>query len=121
MSAITSTANLTIVQGNLKRAFATTRGFDFVSSTPVMASGVASIGTSHEALPMGDVSTAGWARLENLDATNYVEIGVVVTGTFYPTIKLKATEFCVVRLGTNAPYARANTAAVQLDYVILQD
>jgi len=122
MSAITSTGNLTIAQGNLKRTFVTTRGFDFVSSTPTMAAGVASIGfATHEAIVLQDVATCGWARFENLDATNYVELGVVVAATFYPFIKLKATEFCIIRLGSNAPYAKANTAAVQLDYEIFTD
>jgi len=87
-----------------------------------MSAGVASIGfATHEAIVLQDVSSCGWARFENLDATNYVELGVVVAATFYPFIKLKATEFCIIRLGSNAPYAKANTAAVQLDYEIFTD
>lgn len=122
MADINVTGHLILTKGNLKRSFTTTKSFDFVASAPTMAAGVASIGfAAHEAVPMGDVSTAGWARLENLDSTNYVEIGVEVAATFYPFLKLKAGEFCVIRLGTNAPYAKANTAAVQLDYEIFQD
>jgi len=123
MSAITSTGNLTIAQGNLKRTFVTTRGFDFVSSTPTASSGVVSVATTStgQALVLQGVSTCGWARFENLDATNYVEIGVSVSSVFYPFIKLKPTEFCIVRLGSNAPYARANTLSVQLDYEIFTD
>jgi len=122
MSDINLTGNLILTKGNLKRTLTTTRGFDFVATAPTRAAGVASIGfAAHEAIVMGDVSTAGWARFENLDSTNYVQIGIDVGAVFYPFVKLKATEFCFLRLGTNAPYAKANTAAVQLDYEIFQD
>lgn len=122
MSDIAINSTLTISKGGLKRSFSDVAGFDFVASSPAVAAGVPTIGTSaHEALPMQDVSTAGWARFKNLDSTNYVQIGVDSTGTFIPMLKLKALESCVVRLATNAPYAKANTASVQLDYEIFQD
>lgn len=77
---------------------------------------------THEALAMGDVSTAGYAQFRNLDATNYVEVGVDVAATFYPFLKLKPGEGSgPVRLGTSAPYAQADTGAVKLDYLILED
>lgn len=120
MADINFTGNLSISKGNLRRQFATSRAFDFTSSAPPAACGIASIGTTHEAIAMGDVATAGWARFENLDATNYLEIGIVVAATFYPVVKLKATEFCIFPLGTNAPYAKSNTAACLLDYEIFE-
>lgn len=85
------------------------------------AGGVQSIGfAAAEALGITDVSTAGYAYFRNIDTVSYVEIG---TGTapFVPFMKLKAGEAAVLRLGTNAPTARANTAAVNLQYWILQD
>lgn len=83
-------------------------------------SGHPSIGTaSHEALPVVDVGTAGWAFFKNLDSTNYVEIGTDATGTFVPFLKLLAGESSgPIRLATSAPYAKANTAAVKLEYAI---
>ena len=85
------------------------------------AGGVQSIGyLSAETLGVTDVSTCGYAYFRNTDATNYVEIGTG-TGTFVAFAKLKAGEAAVLRLGTNAPTARANTAAVNLQYFILQD
>ena len=80
--------------------------------------GAPTIGTTEEALPMGDVATAGWAVFRNLDATNYVEIGTVPVATFVPFLKLKPGEWFACRLGTNAPYAKANTASCVLDYKI---
>ncbi len=76
---------------------------------------------AHEALVLGDVTTCGWAYFKNTDATNYVQIGVDTTGTFRAVIKLKPGEGGVIRLATNAPYAQAAVAAVNLHYWILQD
>ena len=86
----------------------------------ITAGGVQKIGTTHEALVMGDIGTAGWARFMNIDATNYVELGIVTGGTFYPFAKLKPGETFPLRLGTNAPYAKANTAEVNLEYLIIE-
>jgi hypothetical protein len=72
------------------------------------------------AIPLGSVSTAGLSYFRNLDATNYLTIGVVVSATFYPLVKLKAGESCLLRLGTNAPYALANTATCVLEYEVLE-
>ena len=84
------------------------------------AGGVQTIGTTAETLGVTDVSTCGYAYFRNTDATNFVEIGTG-TGTFVAFAKLKAGEAAILRLGTNAPTARANTAAVNLQYFILQD
>jgi len=74
---------------------------------------VQSIGTSEEALVLGDVVTPGFIFVENLDVTNYVEIGL--TGSY--TVKLKAREWAIFRLA-GAPYALANTADVIIKYTI---
>lgn len=84
------------------------------------AGGVQNIGTSGETLSVTDLSTAGYAFFRNLGPTNFVEIGTGTT-TFVAFARLKAGEAAVMRLGTNAPTARANTAAVNLQYYILAD
>lgn len=71
-----------------------------------------------QALDLGSVVTPGFAVFQNLDATNYVDIGVYSGGSFYPFTRLKAGEQQMVRLSTNAPYALANTASVSLFYII---
>ena len=78
-------------------------------------------GTAGETITMGDTGTAGWAFFRNTDTANFVEIGVQVAGTFYPFVKLKAGESCILRLGTNTPYARSNTATTNLQFFILSD
>ena len=72
-----------------------------------------------EALGVTDVTNGGVFWFRNLDDTNYVEIGTQVSGTFYPFLKLLAGEYAVGRIGTSAPYARANSAVVKLQYRIL--
>lgn len=72
-----------------------------------------------EAIDVTDVAVGGVFYFRNTDATNYVEIGFQVSATFYPFLKLLAGEFAVGRLGNAAPYGRANTANVNLQYRIL--
>jgi len=87
-----------------------------------MVKNVQGIGfATHAALDMGSLTTAGYAVFQNLDDTNYVEVGVDGAGTFYPLIKLEAGEQACLRLTTSSPYAQANTAAVDLLYVIYED
>lgn len=118
---IRANVSLTVAKGNI----ATTRSTNntVTMSGSVYAQGVQSIPTTANgtAISVGSVATAGWAYFRNLDAANYVEIGVQTGGTFYPTLKLLAGEACLVRLTTNAPYAQANTAAVLLDYTLISN
>ena len=81
---------------------------------------VQSIGTgSHEAISVGDVSSAELFYFKNLDATNYVDIGTDNTGTFIPAIRVKAgKEGWIPCVSTNALYAKANTASVNLEYFL---
>jgi hypothetical protein len=91
-------------------------------STAALMRNVQSISNSaHSALDLGSVVTPGFAVFQNLDSTNYIEVGIDVTGAFYPFLKLKAGEQGIVRLGISAPYAKANGAAVSLFYVIYAD
>lgn len=120
---ISINASLSVRKGNLSDTRSHSGSFTLNAASPAKAAGIASIGfAAHEAIPMGDVSTAGWARFKNLDATNYVQIGTDVTGTFVPFLKLMPGEPAgPLRLGTNAPYAKAAVAAVKLDYEIYDD
>lgn len=80
------------------------------------SNGVQEIGTSHELVGITDITNKGFAYFGNLDTTNYVEIGVEVSSTFYPLIKLAAGETAVLKLSPSvAVYAQANTAAIDLE------
>jgi hypothetical protein len=43
-----------------------------------------------------------------------------VSGTFYPFGKLLPGEVALLRLGTSAPYARADTAAADLEFGVVE-
>jgi hypothetical protein len=75
----------------------------------------------HEALDVGDVATNGWFIAQNLDATNYIEIGVEVSSTFYGVIRIEPNEIVLCRLSQTTIYAKANTAACKLDYLLYED
>lgn len=79
---------------------------------------VQNVGTSEEALDMGDITDPGWAYFRNLDTSNYVEIRAA-TGDA-ACIRINAGESCCFRLVATAPFVIANTASLDLEYMIVQ-
>ena len=78
------------------------------------APGVVTVGTSEENINFGDVLCPGWCIIENLDTTNYVDIGPDSTG-MVEMIRVEAGKVAIVFLYPNVTLvAKANTAAVQL-------
>ena len=118
---ITYRNTLSVRKGTLVQAVDSGQSLATMTGTTSIG-GVQTVGTSDEALTIGsDVGTLGFAWFLNTATTNYVEIGVKPAGTFYPLIKLKAVESAGFRFGTNAPYVKANTASVNLHYVLYAD
>lgn len=78
------------------------------------------IGTSEEALQLGELSgaTLGYAVFINRDATNFVELRVSTGSTKF--VKVKPGEVSMFRFGSGvtAPFAIADTAAVSLEFKI---
>jgi len=75
------------------------------------------IGTGNEALLVNtDIGTAGRAYFENMDGTNFIEIGLSDSYT----IKLLAGEKCVVPVATRALFAQAHTAPITLRCSIME-
>jgi len=117
---ITLTLKMAVLKGSL--AHTENPGAISVTLSGTNATGgVQNIGTTAEALTMGDVSSPGYAYFRNTGTTNFVELGTGTGGSFVGFAKLKAGEAAVIRLTTAAPTARANTAAVDLQYFILAD
>ena len=75
---------------------------------------------AHEALGLGSLSTPGWGVFMNLDDTNFIEVGIDVGATFYPFLHLEPGDVQMGRLAA-VPYALADTAAVDLWYVIYEE
>lgn len=118
---ISITQNISATKGN--QTYSRSRSYRADWTTARMDGQTQSIGTTHEALTVSaDVATNGMGYFTNLDATNYVEIGRDVTGTFYPVAKLKPGESAEFRVAAGVTlYAKANTAACDLDWMILND
>lgn len=80
---------------------------------------IQSIGTSEEALDIGDLGTLGWAYFHNLDATNFVSIRSG-TGAANFLKLLPGERAGPMRLAASAPYAIADTGACELWYMIVE-
>jgi hypothetical protein len=81
--------------------------------------GVQEIGTSPEVIGLDDIGTPGWFYIKNLDDTNYVEILDATDGA--ACLKLKPGEFAIGRFGSAAPAANADTAACDIEKLIIED
>lgn len=81
---------------------------------------VQNIGTSEEALIFGDVAVPGLCVIKNLDATNYVEIRPA-TGVA-DLMRINPGEVCLFRFAADctAPFAIANTGAVQIETLLIE-
>jgi hypothetical protein len=82
--------------------------------------GTQSVGTTEETVSwIADIGDEGYIFLRNLDATNYIQFGFS-TGVY--GMRLKPGEFAVLRLEPGATlYAKANTAAVNIQYIVYED
>lgn len=78
---------------------------------------VQAVGTSIEALSLGDVATPGYCMLHNLDATNFVL--VYPNNTDAAVIKLKAGEWALFRFAASAPYIKADTGACNVEVFLI--
>tara|TARA_R110002020_G_scaffold35671_8_gene107444 strand:- start:1717 stop:2085 length:369 start_codon:yes stop_codon:yes gene_type:complete len=79
------------------------------------------IGTSPEALDLGDLTTLGWAFFFNQDKTNYVEIRPATGVADF--LRIEKREWSgPMRLAPEAvPFAIADTDSVKLEYLIIED
>lgn len=120
---ITVTQTVRVVNGVFVDQFVP--GVNTITETNLgYGGGSASVSTSSsgQSLSMGSVGTLGWAYFQNTDSTNYVEVGVLVSGTFYPSIRMLAGESATLRLSPGVTYyARANTGAVLLNYRVWEN
>lgn len=80
------------------------------------------VGTTEEALGLGEVvPTNGYAMFHNLDSANLVEVYTATGGIAF--CKLLAGEWSgPLRLGSGivAPFAKATTAPVSLEYMLIE-
>lgn len=78
------------------------------------------VGTSHEALAYGDITDDCVCVLKNTHATAVIEVGVVVSSTFYPLFKIPAGERSKLsRLsGLASTYVKSSVAGAELEVTL---
>ena len=92
-------------------------------TTQASTGGIQTIATTAEAITYGDVTTPRQCYLRNLDDTNFVEVGIDVADTFYPLAKLypSADPMLFTIADSVVLYAKADTASVTIDKLILDE
>jgi hypothetical protein len=89
------------------------------NATAAVEAGSQTIGTTHEVLDLGDVSTPRIILLKNPDSANYVEIGRVISASFEAFSKIEAGSIGIVTPASGVTlYAKANSAPVSLQKFI---
>jgi hypothetical protein len=83
---------------------------------------VQSVPTTITDLVITSLTTAGFAYFQNLDSTNYIQIGLDQSGTLASFIRLQPGEFAVLRLepGINLA-AKSHTAACVLWWQVVSN
>src|SRR3990167_10134688 len=78
---------------------------------------VQAVGTSEEAILLGDVAAGGYWFVQNQDSTNFVELRSGTGATDF--IKLLAGEWAIFRLSADAsaPFAIADTSACNVRFL----
>jgi hypothetical protein len=111
---------LSVAKGNLsERVDAVNLQADLAGSRRIRNTQI--IGTTYEAIALGDLASVGFAMFRNLDTTNYVEIGGEQGANFVPVLRLNPGETAgPLRLASTSVFGRANTAAVNLDCTIFE-
>ena len=77
------------------------------------------IGTTEEAIGLGEVTSPGWGIFVNRDATNFIHPRVGTGGSRFA--RLRPGKFAILELGADitAPFAIADTGACDMDYAIV--
>lgn len=75
------------------------------------------VGTSTEAIALGDVAVGGWVLYRNLGPTNFVELYAATGETAFA--KLAVGDICLMKssAAATAPHAKADTAGIKLEVI----
>jgi len=81
--------------------------------------GVMAVPTSNTAIPLGGVTTPNWSFFYNSDPTNYIQFSNGSGGAVF--LRLRPGQYFVGPLDDACvPYAKANVAICNLEYLICQ-
>lgn len=116
---LTVSASLSFTKGSITAALAK-NGLQITITGTKKLENVQNIGTSEEALQLGDLGSAAgcWLIIINRDPTNYVNFRAATGVT--DTCKLMPGEPALFRCAASAPYLQANTAACNVEYCLIE-
>ena len=118
---IKASVRLSVTKGNLKLAYGGTTLAEDMAGSKGGNPGTVNIGTSAELISLGDITSAGYCYIRNLDATNYVEIGPTSGGALVPMLRLKAGQEALMPLTPSvALRGQANTAACDVLIAVIE-
>lgn len=115
---ITLSAKLSISKSGVEEDLSFT-GIQVTQSGSNWIKNIQSIATSETALQKGSVTTPGICIIKNLDSTNFVSVRHTTGGS--NCLKIKPGEAQLIRFSNSAPYLIADTAAVRIEYLLLED
>ena len=120
---LTVSASLSFVKGNTNVSMSK-NGLQVTVSGSQYIRNVQSINhAAEEAIQMGELAslTPGYSFWRNNDSTNFVELRPATSVADFA--KMKAGEIALFRFadGMTAPYGQADTAAVEVEYIIVED
>lgn len=85
-----------------------------------------SIGITEEAIALGEITSPGYAIFRNLDTINFVNLKVATGGAIFARLDPDTNSdgkggFAILKLGSGAqvPFAIADTAACDIEYIIV--
>jgi hypothetical protein len=112
---ITAYLSLDVANGYLSFPFSTGQ-LQFDQTTARAGNpGTVNIGTSQEDIALGDLVNPGYVFIQNLDTTNYVQVGPKSAGVMVNAIRLYPRQFAFFPLDSAVTLrAVANTAAVNI-------
>ncbi len=113
---ITLQASINLVNGSISGVMTLSQQID--QNDDKYVRGTQNIGTSEETLGEGDIANPGYLIIQNLDATNYVEVGALTTEY---SVKLQAGEIAMFRVNGTSVFCKADTAACDVEYFLLED
>ena len=112
-----SSASFSFVKSGSPSISGTLAGLTPTVSGAQYMDNVQNVGTSEEAILLGDVAPGGYVFIQNLDPTNFVSLRQATGAANF--IKLLAGEWAIFRMSvdTTAPFAIADTAAVNVRFL----
>jgi hypothetical protein len=116
---ITASCSLQFAKGNAAPPRVRSNDFKITVTGTDYTHKTQNVGTSAEALNLGEIGTPGMMWAHNLDGTNFVEFGYD-DGGFKPTVKLLAGDYCLFQHTQAAPQVKADTGAVEIEYFLVE-